>query len=107
MDSLDENGLLLDLDSTVGRHHLRQAGIVTDINELPSVPWILPSDGKALYAISQGRTADVFTRWENFQAALSDALNNSHQIIFVHSKGQYDNTDLTVTSRHLVVRISE
>lgn len=105
--TLDENGLLLNLESATGRHHLKQAGIITDINDLASVPWILPADGRALYAISQARTVDVFTRWENFQRALAELLEKGHRLVFVHSRGQYDPSELTLTSRHLVVRVTE
>jgi hypothetical protein len=105
--SLDENGLLLDLDSAVGRHHLKQAGIVTDIHDLDSVPFIVPSDGKALYTISAGRSGDVFTDWNNFQAELNDLLVKGHQVIFAHIWGQYDATTLDLTSRHVVIRMSK
>jgi hypothetical protein len=45
--TLDSNGLLLDLDSAIGRHFLRQAGIVTDLHDFASVPLIQPN-GKIL-----------------------------------------------------------
>jgi hypothetical protein len=105
--SLDEQGLLLDLDSTIGRHHLKQAGIITDIHDLTSVPYILPQDGRALYAISQGRTVDVFTRWDGFQASLSGLLENDSRVVFVYSKGEYDSNNLSLNSRHVVVRLSD
>lgn len=105
--ALDETGLLLDLESTIGRHHLKQAGIITDIHELTSVPYILPQDGHALYVLSQGRSVDVFTRWENFQDSLNKHLENNDLVIFVNAKGQYDPTALTLTSRYVVVRLSD
>ncbi|NNE64076.1 MAG: DUF4382 domain-containing protein [Gammaproteobacteria bacterium] len=43
--SLDKTGLLLDLGSTAGRHHLKTAGVITDISSLATVPFIQPAVG--------------------------------------------------------------
>jgi len=104
--TLDENGLLLDLDSATGRHHLKQAGVITDIATLDSVPLIQPGDGHGLYAINQDRTVDVYTSWEGFQNALQSQLNDGKVVIFVTSRGDYDATALTLSSHHLVVRMT-
>ncbi len=105
--SLDETGLLLDIESAIDRHHLKQAGIITDITELASVPVIQPADGRALYVISQGRSLDVFTAWDRFQLALTDLLSNDRHVLAVHSKGLYDPLELNLSSRYLLVRLHE
>ena len=105
--SLDENSLLLDIESAIGRHHLKQAGIITDISELPSVPVIHPADGRALYVISQGRSLDVYTNWLRFQLALTELLSTDRHVIFVHGKGLYEPNELSFNSRYLLVRLSE
>ncbi len=105
--SLDSNGLLLDLDSASGRHFLKQAGIVTDLHDFASVPLIQPNDGRALYAISQRRKVDAYTRWEDFEQALNTQISEGRQVIFVHSKGEFNLSELIMTSRQLVVRLSE
>lgn len=105
--SLDENGLLLDLESAQKRHHLKQAGIITDLHDLVSVPLIIPEDGRSLYVISAGRSGDVVTSWDDFQAKLEALLQDGHQVIFAHVWGQYDATAPSLTSRHVVIRMSK
>lgn len=105
--SLDSDGILLDLDSASGRHILKQAGIITDIHDFASVPLIQPNDGRALYAISRRRKVDVYTRWEDFERALNAQISEGNQVIFVHSKGEFNLSELTLSSRQLVVRLGE
>ncbi len=105
--SLDATGLLLDLNSASGRHFLKQAGIVTGLHDFASVPLILPNDGHALYAISQGRKVDTYTRWENFEQALNRHISDGRQVIFVHSKGEFSLSELTLKSRQVVVRLNQ
>ncbi|MCP4432711.1 MAG: hypothetical protein GY806_17190, partial [Gammaproteobacteria bacterium] len=105
--SLDTNGLLLDLDSASGRHYLSQAGVTTDLHDFASVPLIQPNDGHALYTISQHRRAHVYTRWEDFEQALESQISEGKQVVLVHSRGQFDLSELTLKSRNLVVRLSE
>lgn len=104
--SLDDTGLLFDLDSAVDRHHLKQAGIVTDLNDFSSMPLIEPNDGHALYVIQQGRTSDVYIGWAEYQSALNEALLSS-QVTMVHASGQFDSSERVLTCRHIVIRLTE
>lgn len=104
--SLDDTGLLLDLGSAVDRHHLKQAGIVTDLNDFNSMPLIEPNDGHALYVIQQGHSNDVYIDWAAFQSAINQSLLRS-QVIMVHASGQFDTGEGVLTSRHVVIRMTE
>ena len=105
--SLDESGIRLDLGSTTGRHHLKQAGVITDIATLPAVPFIEPGSDLGLYAISQGRRVHVYLSWSAYQAALKRRLADGHQVVFVIAKGHYSATNLLLSARQLVTRITE
>ena len=102
---LDNSGLLLDLDSATGRHHLNQAGIITDLRDLDSMPLIQPAQERALFTIHRARSTRVFTDWTEFSTALTDALTTS-QVIAVHSVGLYDAVAPAHSSHHLVVHIT-
>ena len=104
--ALDENGLLLDLESSTGRHVMKQSGIVTDLTLLPSMPLIVPSDGHALYSISEGRRLEVFRNWVDFQASLSDKLAADRQVSLVTSKGRFDHVNNQIISRSVMVRLT-
>ncbi len=105
--SLDENGMLLDLASTTGRHHLKQAGVVTDITTLASVPFIEAGGNTGLYAISQGRRIHVYLDWNAYQATLNDKLNAGNKVVFVIAKGHYSAANLLLSARQVVTRITE
>ena len=105
--SLDESGMLLDLNSASGRHHLKQAGVITDIMTLPEVPFIEPGADSGLYAISQGRRVHVYLSWNAYQAALERRLADGHRVVFVIAKGHYNTDDLLLSAHQLVTRISE
>ena len=105
--SLDQSGLLLDLVSASGRHHLRQAGIVTDVSMLPSVPLIGPQAGQGLYAISQGRRVHVYLSWDAWQAEMNARLANGNKVVFAIANGRYDAVNLKLIASQLVVRLTE
>jgi hypothetical protein len=105
--SLDPDGLLLDLASTTGRHHLKQAGVITDIASLPSVPLIVPGGERGLYAISWKRRVHVYQRWDAYQAALNERLGEGFRLVFAIATGHYDATGPTLSARQLVTRITE
>ncbi len=105
--SLDESGMRLDLSSATGRHHLKQAGVITDIATLPEVPFIVPGADLGLYAISQGRRVHVYLSWNAYQAALKRRLADGYQVVFVIAKGHYSAINLLLSARQLVTRITE
>lgn len=105
--SLNENGLLLDLVSAAGRHHLKQAGVVTDIASLPGVPLIEPAADGGVYALARGRRVEVYFDWNEYQLAFNRMLADGHQVIFVIASGAYDATGLTLTARRSIARLTE
>jgi hypothetical protein len=104
--ALDENGLLLDLETSTGRHSMKQSGIVTDLTLLPSMPLIVPTDGHGLYSISEGHTLEVFRNWADFQAKLTDKLTQDRKVSLVTSKGQFDHIGNRIVSRSVMVRLT-
>ncbi len=105
--SLDETGLLLDLASASGRHHLKQAGVITDIAALPAVPFIEPANDGGLYALTRGRSVFVYLDWDDYQQAIADALADGYRVVFVIAKGAYDAAGPTLTARQVIVRLTE
>jgi hypothetical protein len=104
--SLDDSGLLLDLTSATRRHHLSQAGVITDLNSLASMPLIQPTDGLGLYVIQRGFSIHVYTDWSEFVTKANEILLESN-VIGVHSHGKFDSVGLIQTSHKLVITFSE
>lgn len=105
--TLDENGLLINIDSANDIQYLVQAGIFTELSSLGSMPLIVPNDGAALYVLQQHRLTQVFIHWQDFQTALSTALGNGDLVKYVHCDGDYDADAATLLTRRLVVRINQ
>jgi hypothetical protein len=105
--TLDENGLLLSIDSANENQYLVQAGIFTELSSLSSIPLIVPNDGAALYVLQQHRMTQTFIQWQNFQEALSTALSNGDMVKYIHCDGEYDASAATVLAQRLVVRIKQ
>jgi hypothetical protein len=107
MTTLDENGMLLDLTSASGRHHLKTAGVVTDIAELASVPFIEPGAGEGLYAISRGHRVQAYLDWDRYQSALNDLLISGNIVVFVIADGHFDSVNLLLSARRVITRVTE
>jgi len=105
--TLDESGLLLDLASAAGRHHLKQAGAITNIATLASVPFIEPAASGGLYALTRGRRVHIYHSWDRYQAALNDRLIAGQKVVFVIARGKYDAAGLKLTARQVVTRLTE
>ena len=105
--SLDQRGMLLDLASASGRHHLKQAGVLTDIASLAEVPFIEPGRDQGLYAISQGRRVQVYLDWDAYQDELNRLLAAGKLVAFVIAKGDYDAASLRLGAHQLVTRLTE
>ncbi len=105
--SIDENGLQLDLSDAGKLHHLSQAGVVTDLTTLDTMPLITPEEsGKGLFMISRAFATRLYVNYSNFQQALADDLANGRSVISVHAKGYYDGDQATLTARQINVRLS-
>ncbi len=103
--TLDESGLLLNLESSTDRV-MKQSGIVTDLTLLPAMPLITPADGRALYSLSEGRRVEVFRTWAGFQAALNDSISDGAKVTLVTSMGQFDHVNNQIVSRSVLVRLT-
>jgi len=106
--SVDSEGLTLSLDGTGHAHFLEQAGIIIDLNNLDSAPYVQPKETNAgLFVISKRGNVNVFSDYEAFQTALNDALNNGVKVRGVNVFGQYDSNTNTITAGKIGVRIVE
>lgn len=102
---IDESSLVLNLEVAGDKHHLRQAGIVTDLNTLDSVPVIQPAE-RALFSISQGRSIDVYLDWNGMLEQVNTKIAAGAKVVFVHSRGQYDSSENTLLSTHVLIRLT-
>lgn len=101
-ESIDNNGLTLDLSDSDKFHHLSQGGILTDLTTLNGPVQIKPdSENQGTYVITEhsvGRV--VHANFEDFSEDLQSRLDNGATTRKVHVHGSYDaGTQELVSSR--------
>ncbi len=104
--SLDENGVLFDLESADTRHHIVRAGIATDIKLLPGgVPLVAPISERGVYAISVNNRIIVATWYGRFAELLSSELEKGLSVQRFDAYGYFDSDQNRFTSRRLRIRL--
>lgn len=105
--SLSATGIVIDREhSDIGDlHHLRRGGILTDLAALPDSPTIQPHNTFGLYCILERGMVRVFSNFELFTTALSDALSNGGTVAVFHAYGGYDSSANIFSARRIAVRM--
>lgn len=100
--SSSESGLVLDLTDS-DKHHVRRHWILTDLTGLMvDTPSIAPTEsGRGLFAIHQNGTVYLYTRFSEFEAALSVKLDGSVGVTRIMANGDFDNDSATLTSARI------
>ncbi len=103
--SLDGSGLLVDISDAGSLHHLKRAGVLTDLRSLDVLPRIVPAEGRGLYTISEGLSIETWFDWSSFATALNERLEAGQPVLFIRAQGLYDPLKGELTSRQVMVRI--
>ena len=103
---IDEDGLLVDISDAGSLHHLKRAGILTDLGSLDSLPLIVPGDRRGLYTISEGYRIETYFDWGRFAEALAGRLEQGQAVAFIRAQGSYDPLQALLASRQVVVRMA-
>ena len=100
---LDDAGMQLDLTGNGRFHHVIRAGVLTDLVTLPTSPVIVPAntDGRGIYAISQGGTTRLFLGFAAFADSLQRSLDAGAAVQRLNATGRFDDDDVTLKSRRL------
>lgn len=102
--SVDENGLTLNLENVRGV--LSRAGIRTDLSELDSVLVEPDMEGHGIFSLTSGRSAEVFSNYEDFVEAVSEALEQGASVLRFSAQGEFDSVAGTFTSKRLQVHLN-
>jgi len=103
---LDGSGLLPAIEDAGKLHHLKRAGVLTDLSDLQTLPRIVPQHGKpGLYMISEGPTVSVFHDWSHFAGELQQRLEEGSPVLLITAQGRYDPQAAELASRKVVVRL--
>ncbi|MFL0799333.1 MAG: hypothetical protein K6L80_02700 [Agarilytica sp.] len=88
--AIDEDGILLNIDDALFRHHIVFAGIPTDLTSLEQVPMVVPGGERGIYSIWVGGRLEVYTFYAEFSEALQADLDNDARIVRFDAHGYFD-----------------
>jgi len=101
--SLDAStGIVPDLASLPILHRLRQGGIVTDLNILPSVP-VIKGSVIGLYAILQGGEVQTYLGFSNFIDAIQTRLSAGAKVRGCFALGGFDDSTDVMSAKAIAV----
>ncbi|MGI9284473.1 MAG: hypothetical protein ACR2P1_03740 [Pseudomonadales bacterium] len=104
------HGLGVDSNAdAIGRaHHVKRAGVTTDLQSLSQIITIQPNGtGRGLFALATDRKrVRVFHNFSRFEAALAEVLNGSNKVKAVFAQGNFSDSSAEFTAARLVVKVN-
>ncbi len=101
MSAVDEEGILLNIDDALFRHHIVIAGIPTDLETLDQVPMAVPGGERGIFTIWVNGRLEVYTFYDEFSSALQADLDEGARIVRFDAHGYYDRAMGTFTTQRL------
>lgn len=102
--SITETGLLVNLTNAKTRHHIVQAGIPTNLNDLTATPWLNSAGQPGLYAIVGNGAINVYVYYEDFVSALQASLNEGSSVKRIDAAEYFNG--MTFNTKRLRVRLN-
>ncbi len=99
--AVDEDGILLNIDDALFRHHIVIAGIPTDLTSLDQVPMVVPGGERGIYTIWVDGRLEVYTFYAEFSEALQADLDADARIIRFDAHGYFDRAMGTFSTQRL------
>ena len=105
---ISTSSIVLDLSNAeIGeRHHIKQCGVITDLNSLPASPSIEPAGGPGVYAIKEGNTISIHSDFGNFVNDLTLRLDGATFVRALHSAGGFDAGQNVFNARKVFVHLN-
>ncbi len=101
--AVDEEGILLNIDDALFRHHIVIAGIPTDLMSLDQVPMVVPGGERGIYTIWVDGRLEVYTFYAEFSEALQADLDAGARIVRFDAHGYFDRGMGTFSTQRLGV----
>ena len=106
--SIEGTGLVIDnANPDIGlRHFIAIGPVLIDLKGLSTPPTVVPADGRALFAIGEPRSVEVFSEFARFAEALSTRLAGGQKALAMSVHGQFDAGSSTLTANYVAVCLS-
>ncbi len=98
---VSDDGILLDIENALFRHHIVIAGIPTDLTGLDQVPLVVPGGERGIYTVWVNGRLEVYTFYDEFSAALQADLDDGARIVRFDAHGYFDRAMGTFTTQRL------
>jgi hypothetical protein len=103
--SVSGTGLTLNLAGAPRLHHVRRAGVASDLTAAPyatTAPTLAPdSTGKGLFAIAEPANVTVYTTFDGYAQALSAALAAGKAATLLSAHGSFDDPSVALTAKSI------
>jgi len=105
-DILSAEEIVLNTDNHGLFHHLGRAGVIINLNDLPSATKILPQpDDQGRYLIKWKGTVQFYTSFESFTAALTETLADGEAVKSLFATGSFDVNTATLIADAIEVKV--
>ena len=102
---VDNDGIILNLNSAQSRHHLLTVAEPVDLNALPAMPVLYSESQRGLFSLCQRGQVVIYTQFAEFIAALDRIQIEGAAIVKVNATGFYDSVLNTFDANQIRVMI--
>ena len=107
LSQISTDGLLFDLTDAGDRSRVTQAGIVTELESLDTMPTVVAADENGVFAITRQAEMEIYGEFSEFIAALNDALAAGERVTRFDAHGYFDDAQNQFSSTRLRVGLTE
>ena len=104
---LSDESIVFDLSNSGTRHHVKRAGILTDLSGFETMPQVIPAEQTGIFAITGRRHIEIYRNFTDFVAALDEALAAGKKVTRFDAHGHFDDATVQMQSKRLRVGLTE
>ena len=107
IEGLSSDGFIMNLAGIGYFHHVKRAGVVTDLTDLAQDPAVEPNDdGKGLFLIIQDGSSQLFFDFAGFSEELTQRLAENAAVRRIAAAGLFDDASATMTATWVRVKLN-
>ncbi len=103
-ESITDEAITFNLDGTTRFHHLGRGGIISDLDDMPDAPIIVPAES-GVYVITMRSKVEVYTDFSEFTAAVSTLIDGHNRVNKLFVSGKFNSTTATFSADYLLIKI--
>jgi hypothetical protein len=107
IEDLSKDGFTMNLAGVGFFHHVKRAGVLTDLTDLAQNPVIEPDDdGEGLFSIVQDGSSQLFFEFDGFSEELAQRLAENTAVKRITATGTFDDATANMTTNWVMVKLN-